>query len=362
MYRPFAGLQGHDGPAHPIPHGGRFEARIRPVSDGQESAGRKGRLRALLAWGGTLALLAYLGLTTDFATAWTAFQNADHVLFLATVVISTFATYLTDVATVRVLLRHVGIRVGFKEFLRVKGASYLLNIVNYNLALVMMAAVVRKRTDRGWGAAGSPFVLLNFLDLSVFGTFVLAALLSGQSPFEGPVTILVGFFAAGAIAAPTILCMIARLDNLPGLLGKVFAHDLLAAFRHLSFRAIPGMMALRSILILEYAVMNWAFLRSFGTEIPILQLLVFMPIISLIAIIPVSVAGLGSTQVVMREFYGPYVPSTLAATTAARMSVIDAFSTAAIVGPVLLRVVIGLACLPWVSRTLAEARTDQEAP
>jgi len=327
-----------------------------------ESADRKGRLRAILAWGGTLALLGFLAATTDFATAWAAFLNADLTLFVVVLLVSTFGTYLIDVATVRVLLHRVGIDVGFREFLRVKGASYLLNIVNYNLALVMMAAVVRKRTDRGWGAAGSPFLLLNFVDLSVFATFVLAALLAGETPFDGPATIAVGVFAAGALAAPPILCGIARLDHLPGFLGRLFGHDLLAAFRHLSFRSIPVVMGARSLLILSYAVMNWAFLRSFGVDVPIAKIVVFMPILSLIAFIPISVGGLGSTQVVMREFFGPFVTASIATTVAARASVVDAYSTASIVGTMLLRVGIGLVCLPWVTKVLAEVRTDQEAP
>jgi len=341
--------------------GGRFEARIRPVSDATETAGRKSRLRAMMAWGGTLALLGFLAATTDFSTAWAAFLNANLLLFVITLVVSTFGTYLIDVATVRVLLDRVGIRVGFREFLRVKGASYLLNIVNYNLALVMMAAVVRKRTDRGWGAAGSPFILLNFVDLSVFGAFVLASVFAGQSPFDVPATIAVTVFAACAVAAPPILCGIARLHRMPGFLGKAFGHDLLAAFRHLSFRSIPLVMLARSALILAYAVMNWAFAKSFGVDIPIPKILVFMPILSLIAFIPISVGGLGSTQVVMREFFGPFVTSAIALTAADRAAVIDAYSTASIVSTMLLRVGIGLLCLPWVSRVMAEARDDSVA-
>ncbi len=345
-----------------IPHAEPFAARIRPVTDGKESTARKSRLRALLAWGGTAALLTYLGLTTDFASAWSAFRNADLVLHVSTIVVSTFLTYLIDVATVRLLLRRLDIHVGFTEFLRVKGASYLLNIVNYNLALVLMAALVKKRTKGGWGASGSPFLLLNFLDLAVFGTLVLTAVVAGQSPFEGTMTIVLGVIAAGAVAGPAVLCGIARLDHMPGFLGRIFGHDLLVAFRRFTFASIPIVMAQRSLLILTYAVMQKAFLHAFGVDIPVLQLLVFMPILSLIGFIPVSVSGLGSTQVVMREFFGPYVPATLAVTAAAQASVIDAFSTASILGVMLLRVLIGLACLPWVSRELSEARSGEEIP
>lgn len=330
------------------------------MADGPEAAARKGRLRAALGWGGTLVLMTYLVMTTDLTMAWRAFMNADHTLFVLTLVISTFGSYILDVVTVRELLNRVGIRVGFGEFLKTKGASYLLNIVNYNLALVLMVAMIRKRTDRGWGASGSPFLLLNFVDLSVFGALALLAVAAGETPFEPTATIFVALFAAGALVAPPILCGLTRLEKLPGILGRVFSHDILAAFRHLEFRSIPWLMFLRSLLILLYAVMGWAFLHAFGVDVPILTLMVFMPILSLIAFVPVSVSGLGSTQVVMREFLAPYVLPAVAVTSAAREAVIDAYSTSTIVSMILLRAVIGLVCLPWVSRTLAAARPEQE--
>lgn len=333
------------------------------MSDEKTKTGRKNLVRAVLAWGGTFALLSFLAYTTDFATAWSALRHADHALFATTAVLATVATYVTDVATMGLLLRRVGVDVRFGELMRVKGASYLLNIVNYNLALVMMAAVVKKRTERGWGAAGSPFLLLNFLDLSVFGWFVLGAVVAGQSPFPRTATLMMTVAAAGAVSGPWALCGVARLGHLPGLLGKLFGHDLLAAFRRLSLVSIPMVTAARSLLILEYAAMTWAFLRSFQMHLPFVQLLVYMPIVAIVALVPVSVSGLGSTQVLMREFYRPAATAALAAsllhthldaeqTRQQVSSLIDAFSTAAIVAPILLRVLIGLVCLPSVSRGL----------
>lgn len=313
----------------------------------------RGRARAALAWIGTLSLLGFLGFTTDFASAWEAFRGADYVLFAATAVGATLAAFVVDTFTVRYLLGAVGIRVGMGEFLRVKGASYLLNIVNYNLALVLMAAVVKRRTERGWGAAGSPFVLLNFVDLSVFGALTTVAILAGASPFEGTVTRWLLLIAVGAVAGLPLLAAFARLRIGPAWLVRVASHDLLEAFRRMAPRDLAVAMALRATLILVYAVMNHLFLTSFGTPIPVATLLVYMPILSLVAIIPISVSGLGSTQVLMRRFFAPHVPAALAATEACRTGIIDAYSTSSILVVLLIRVVIGLACMPSVARMLA---------
>lgn len=318
------------------------------------------KIKTIIAWLGTAGLLAFLGLTTDFETAMAAFKNANLTMFLTTVVVSTFLSYVVDVVTVRHLLAQVGIRIGFGEFAKIKGASYLLNIINYNLALVMMAAVVKQRTAKGWGAAGSPFLLLNFIDLSVFGVLVLLAVLTGNSPFEITATVILTLISAGAVVAVPFLLIFSRWTRAPGFIGKIANHDLMAAFRHLSFGGLVSSTLLRALLIGVYIVMNYFFLQSFDTNAPVSKIVVYMPILSLIAFIPISVAGIGSTQVAMRGFYGPYVSDTLAVGTLAKHAVVDAFSTASIVGVILLRVAIGLVCLPFVSKTMSEENAPSE--
>jgi len=315
----------------------------------------------ILAWVGTALLLGYLAATTDLEAAWAALRGADLPRLLATLFWAIPSTYLLDSLGVTVLLRRVGVRVPCGEFLRVKGASYLLNIVNYNLGLVLMAAVVKTRSDRGWGSAGSPFLMLNFLDLSVFGILVIAALSLGQCPFPDPaVRTALWVAAAGATLIPPFLMAFSRLPQDRGWFGRLAGHGLLEAFRRLDPRFLPLILLARAGLVLLYALMNRSFLLSFGADVPLPKLLVFMPILTLVAFIPISVSGLGSTQVVMRSFYGPFVSPAMAATDAARAAVIDAFSTSTILATILVRAVIGVLCLPWVSKALAQGRGERE--
>lgn len=326
---------------------------IPPVTEETKKA-FKARLRAVIAWTGTVGLLAFLYFTTDRDAVAAAIGRADPVLFIATAFIAVAATYMTDVFTVKFLLGRVGIKVGFGEFARIKGASYLLNIINYNLALVMMAAVVKKRSSKGWGAAGSPFVLLNFIDLSVFSIIVQAAIWTGRSPFDRAPTMILAILTLGGVLAAPALCLISRIRNAPGWFGRVVNHDIMAAFRYIGPWSLLTMLAFRSILILEYGAMNLFFMRSFGVSVPPLTLLFFMAITSFIAMVPISVSGIGSTQVAMRGLYGPFVPDGVAPTAASKIAVVDAFSTAGIFGVLLIRVVLGIICMRDVSRYISE--------
>lgn len=320
---------------------------------------RRNTIRAVIAWAGTILILAYLYFTTDMRQVMNAFRNANLVLFTVTAFLSVAVTYVTDVATVRFLLGKVGIKVGFGEFARIKGASYLLNIVNYNLALVMMAAVVKKRSSKGWGSAGSPFILLNFIDLSVFSLIVQVAIWTGRSPFEKlPTTILALLTLAGLVAGPT-LCLISRWRTAPGKLGKLINQDIMAAFRYVTPFSLATITTMRLGLILEYGAMNLLFMKSFGINIPPIDQLFIMSITSFIAMIPISISGIGSTQYVMRDLCKPYVPDAVASTGQGKIAVVDAMTTAGIFGVLLIRVVIGIVCMRGVAKYISDDGEDK---
>ncbi len=325
---------------------------------------RRGRWRVVLAWGGTVLVLAYVAATTDLRRAWDAFVQADQALFLVTMLLSVPLVWLADATSVRLVLRRAGFRVTPGDFLRIKGASYLLNIINYNFALAMMAALVSKRSERGLAASGSPFILLNFLDLGALGLLILGGLASGARPFAEPGVLwtLAAFAVAGVMGGPVLIGFARFHEATPAtdgrqpekgralrLLARILRHDVLSAFRLVSLPAYGALCLLRMAFLSSYVISNFFLLRAFAIEVPLSDLFVYQPILAFIIFIPISVAGLGSTQVVMRHFYGPHV------TTATEVvPVVDAYSTATIVMFVLMRSVIGLLCMPWVTRTLRE--------
>jgi len=311
-------------------------------------AGKGGWIRTMVAWGGSIALLAYLGLTTDIDAAWQAFLMADQGLFAITLISVTIAAFVVDTATVRTLLNKAGFRVGFLEFARMKGASYLLNVLNYNIGLAMMAGLVSRKSERGLAASGSPFILLNFIDLSALSLLCLGGLAFGAVPFSDPRAMLaLTLIASGGVLGGPFLCLLSRIRTT--WLGRFASHEIMSAFRIVNIRDYLLMNLLRVAFVSIYVVMAWLFLQAFRFDIPFSDLLVFQPILGLIVVIPISISGLGSTQVVMRSLFAPFAPEGIDA-----IAAIDAYSTSTIVAVLLCRVVIGLMCLPYVTKALKE--------
>lgn len=313
-----------------------------PSHHGSLIGRRKAGPRTLLAWAGTAVLLTYILYTTDISAAMAAVRNADLLLFFGAVAFFALVNLHVDSLTAHYVLVRSGFPVPRTEFRQIRGASYLLNVVNYGLAQAMMVGLLARRRDRGLLASGSPFLLLNFVDLTALSLIVGTALLSGLSPFGDEITAALTLAALAGLSAGPLLTGLVRLGALPRWTGRFFRNEALGAFRTPKVRDLAAMVALRTAYLLETIVEAGLYLAAFRFTVPILSLLVFEPLLVFVDVVPISVGGLGSTQVVMREFYSPFSPGGIPA--------VDAYSTASIVTVLMARFCIGLWYLPRMTR------------
>ena len=64
---------------------------------------------------------------------------------------------------------------------------------------------------------------------------------------------------------------------------------------------------LRVGLVLAYTVSAAVVMRAFGMPVPPERMLVTNAIVTVVGALPISVSGLGTTQVLMRIFFAPFV-------------------------------------------------------
>ena len=79
---------------------------------------------------------------------------------------------------------------------------------------------------------------------------------------------------------------------------------------------------------------------------------VILPVLTVVGTIPLSISGLGTTQVLMERFYAPFVTDGRAP-----VPVIDACSTAMIFGYIVVRLLIAA---PFLRQVLAELASGRE--
>jgi uncharacterized membrane protein YbhN (UPF0104 family) len=276
-------------------------------------------------------------------------QEADLLLVVPAVVTGNIVIFLWDVRCLSTLFTRLDKPVAFKDLLPVKGASYFLNIVNYNAGAAAMALVLRKRAQIPFLRGASSLMLMNVVDilaLNVLISFGLAVDTDVLSPAvrQSLVVVNAGIYA---VIAGSFLYWNAGFDFF--VLGRLRGWTIFSAFRRARLLDWGVLLVMRIVLLLLYTTLNYVLLHLFHVPVPYGVLLLVNPVITVIGTLPISVSGIGTTQVAMRHFYGAF----------ASTARIDAFSTTAILLYQLTRV--GIASL-YVGRVRRELEAEPEPP
>ena len=226
----------------------------------------------------------------------------------------------------------------FGQVLVVRGGSYLLAAINYNVGQGAMVYFIHraKGTTVMRGVATLLLVLginvLALLGLSTVGLFV-----APDIPHVVRVLVAVAYagLAVYALAVAVKPRWLASRPLFDVLLGAGLGGHLKALLVRL-----PHIAA----LVLYTTTM----LHAFGVAVPWRQAIVTLPLFFFIAVLPISVQGLGTSQATMIFLFARYAPGDATARAAAVVAA-SLFSTAITTA---LQALLGLACL--------RTRTGQE--
>lgn len=317
-----------------------------------QRSGRGSRGKRLLPWFGTAALLVYLGFTTDVDTLLNSLAEVSIPGVLIVALVGTLVTFLTDTWCVSLTFTKFVCPVRWREAAPIKATSYFLNILNYNVALVGMAFYLQQsRRASFWRALGG-LLFLNLVDIVALGVLLALGLLVnwGDDGLNSSTRYIAWTLVAGGGLGYTVLIVSCRFKVKIPFVSRLLRMELLAPLADVDALTTVKFVGLRAFFLLQYLAAQYAFLLLFGVDVPLLKMLVYMPLLTFVQIIPVSISGLGTTQIVMRHFYSPYVT----VDTAHPGGVIDAFSTTAIFGFILFRVLVAYLFLGEFGRDVIE--------
>ena len=317
------------------------------------------RLRQIVPFVGAAALLGYFFWSTDWQKFAAALKYADLFRYTVVILTTTVLVWLYDAFCLTWLvgrtLRDRGRVLSWRTFLPIKAASYYINLINYHAATLAMAWLVGKRKNVSFLEATASLALLSYLDLIVVAGMVAVGLMlapdvvATQPGLQGW---LQGVTAVVFVGAVTSVLLLQSNWKLP-LLVQLRTLPVLRPLASLKPGAMLIGIALRTGLIVAYVAINMQLMLCFGMQPTWGRMFVVMPILTIIGTVPISVSGLGTTQVPMRTLYAPFVvdgrdPS----------PVIDAFSTSMIIGFVVVRLLLAL---PYLRGILAELREKKIA-
>ena len=277
----------------------------------------------------TVAVFALIMRRVPAAALASALRDANLPLFLALMVPNTLFYFAWDTLVLAVVIRWFHGDVRYRDLLPVRAASYVVGFFNTNLGRGAIAAYLARTLRTPFLELGSTvlfLVLTEYTQLVIWGLLGLAGV--GADVSRSLVAVAGGVVVAWAV----VRWLLAPRD-----------WSLARTFRLATPSRYAQIVLLRAPMFLVSLVAHYFGAHAFGIHIPFLQMLTFLPVIFMIAALPVTVGHLGTTQAAWIVFFGSYAaaPRLLAFSLAAHL----AFTTT--------RALAGVAWLPaaWLDLT-----------
>jgi hypothetical protein len=245
-------------------------------------------------------------------------------------------TLAADAYATGVCLRIAGEPRPFGILTLVRGATYLLGLLNYALGQGGIGLYLHRTGVRA--VRGTGIVL--FLLIVNFGALAAAAALGivwAGRELAGLRGTAIGILAAGAVYLGVIALRPAFLARRE-VLAPLFEAGPLG---HLA--ALAGRMPHLLLLILGH----WGAMWIWGIRVPVGQALARMPAVILASVVPLSPSGLGTVQATQLLLFAPYAP---AASPAAREAAVLSYSLAFTLLGLVSQALTGAVCLMSLRR------------
>lgn len=300
---------------------------------------RRRRLRAALPWLGAALLLAIALSRTDLAAARGALGAADWGRYGAAAAVFAVGWLVLDSLVLARLVTRFHRPVGVRELLPLRGATYLLLALSYDAAQAALALALHRRHAIPLGALGGTFLFYYLVDVLTIASLATGGALLAAGSLPAALRVTLAGVAGGALALLVGLGVAARRGALPEWLRRSRVPETLARMRG---RDAAEWMGWRALFYGSFVAFAAVTMPAFGLAVPLAVLIPCVPVVMSLAALPVSVSGVGSTQLAMLALYGAH----------AEAPALLAYSLVYTATLLVVRLPIGLACLPLASDVL----------
>ena len=272
---------------------------------GEAQAWPAWRRRAMLVgpWLIAAGLIVVFFTRVPIEEAWSVARSARLDLFVPLITVAVLLWFLVESATYSLLFTRFNAPVSIREALSLRGMSYLLTPIHWNVGKAAMILRLRQTKGIPLLEATSTMMLVQTVD-----GFVLAGLATtGLTLLASQAEELAG------VRGTTIAIGTAVLLNLALLRAgwprfrwlrwwrSIALHH---AHRRLSLRDFLLIASLKGTYHLVFVLVFYLGTRAFGIDLPFALALAASPIIQAVGALPITPAGLGTQQAAMLYFFG----------------------------------------------------------
>ena len=242
----------------------------------------------------TAAIFALILRRVPFSALGAALRDADYRLFLALMIPNALFYFAWDTLVLSVVIRWFHGGVPYARLLPVRAASYVVGFFNTNLGRGAMAAYLSRQLHAPFLELGSTVL---FLVLTEYTQLVLWAMLG-----------LLGLRAEVSRSLLVVAAAVAIFWLAVRWLLAPRAWSISRTFRLATPARYAQIVLLRAPLFFVSLCLHYYAAHAFGIHIPFPQMLTFLPVIFMLAALPVTVAHLGTTQAAWIFFFSQFAP------------------------------------------------------
>jgi hypothetical protein len=236
-----------------------------------------------------------------FGAFWNAVAGARIPPFLALMGSFSLCFFLLDTFVLSRLIRWFHGPLPYRDLLPVRAVTYLVSILNTQLAQAALALYIHRRFRTPLAQITGTvalMILLEATNLILFAT-VGAVAFPGGAPLP--------LWALPLVLGVVWLLLLSLARGKLGALSRRLSDSvLLSTLRRVRPRHCAIILGLKgSVFCLALLVHSQA-LTFFGIEIPLARLMTFLPVVFLVAALPITVAHLGTSQAAWIFFFGAY--------------------------------------------------------
>lgn len=256
-------------------------------------------LRHVLPWAVALALLAWVFSRVPLGAFGEALSRGHFHWFIPAMAAVMAVIYLADCFAIAKTFSWFTIPMSYKEVLRIRGASYLMSVVNYNLGQGAIILFAKRAKGLSLRLGTGTVLFLMGINLLVMVLLAAGALALGAAPkaatlWPWVIGLLVLFiFYLGAVASKP--AFLSRIELLQPILRAGVSGHLLALLVRLPHIALVLLAHLLGML-------------AFDLRPPMDVFFAYLPVMLLISALPISPQGLGTAQVAAVFFFSAYAP------------------------------------------------------
>ncbi len=260
--------------------------------------------KRIAPWAIAAAILYYLFSEVPVADAWAAARSARLEVFLPLMMAAVLLWFLIDSAAFAFLFTRFNAKLAWAEARSLRGMTYLLTPINWNLGTA--AVILHLRTSKRIGALESTSTMLFYqtIDGMVLASCaVLGAIMLAASPeITSLRNIAAGFVFVNAVALAIFMGSWPRLRWIVRIrrLGIFRSHQAAVP------RDVVVLVLMKGFYFAVFIAVFWLGCQSFGIDLPLRLAVAATPAILLAGAVPITPAGLGTQQAAMIYFFAPY--------------------------------------------------------